>query len=223
MSTEFTTVLCAPDRPLGEILSAIEQRLVEFSGLRHAGKILRCAWQPDSQTFDEATPEQALGPAEHLSAHSGGMARWSGFATEFWNEKMLLYVLVARVVRPEGAFVDAWVTLPTSQLERLAGQGGLRVFYAALAEIAGAMAATAGYGHFELAFEPLPPKSAEQAIGSLPDYPGEPATLGILPAARASLPELTQRYGKTFDIIGTTAGYWVLENRNFSTWLGGQR
>lgn len=223
MSTDFTAVLCAPDRPLGELLSAIEEALVDRAGLRHAGKVLRCAWQPDSQTFDEASPEQALGPAEHLSMHADGMAGWTGFATELWSETMLLYVLVARVVRPEGAHVDAWVTLPTSQLERMAGRGELRVFYAALAELAGALAATGGYGHFELAFEPLAPEHAEQAIGSLPDYPGEPATLGVLPAAHASLPELTKAYGQAFDVIGTTAGYWVLENRSLSKWLGAQR
>lgn len=53
--------------------------------------------------------------------------------------------------------------------------------------------------------------------------PGEPSTLGILPAARTSLSALLEAYGQVFDVIGTTAGYWVLENRQRSTWLGTQR
>lgn len=42
-----------------------------------------------------------------------------------------------------------------------------------------------------------------------PGHLGEPATL-------------EQAHGRTFEVIGTTAGYWVLENRRLATWLWGE-
>lgn len=219
MSTDLTVALTAPDRPLGDLLEALELALVERAGLRHDGSVLRCEWQADSETFDEVSPDEELGPSPSLAELAEAVTSWGGFSSEWWNELVQVYVLVARVHRPGGAYVNAWVTIPTGKLQRLARDEKLPAFHAVVAEVARAIGSTAGYGHFELAYEPLAPERAERAIMDLPEYPGEAATLGVLPLARGDLEELQRSYEK-FEIIGTTAGYWVLVNRDLVTWLG---
>lgn len=220
MSTDFTVVLSAPDRPMGDLVTSIETALVDRAGLRHDGTLLRSSMQVDTGTYDEASPEQALGPVTHLSELASIVTAWDGFATEFWNDAVQLYLLTGRVKRSEGAYVNAWVTVTRHRLQRLAAEGDLRVYYAALGEIGEAIGATAGYGHFEAAYEPLAPERAERAIVDLPDYPGEAASVGVLPMSMWSLAELERPFGRTFDIVGTTAAYWILANKQLETWLG---
>lgn len=220
MSTDFTVVLGTPDRSLSDLVTALETSLVLRGGLRHDGTLLRCSMQAGTGTYDEISPEQASGPAAHISDLASGVAAWDGFACELWNEALQLYIMVGRGKQAEGNYVNASITISSHGLSRLANDDNLPVYYAALGAVGDAIGATAGYGHFEVAYEPLPPERAERAIVDLPDYPGEPATVGIVPMSRWSLGELQRVYGRTFDIEGTTAGYWVLANKQLLIWLG---
>lgn len=220
MSTDFTVVLGAPDRSMADLATAIETSIIGRGGLRHDGMLLRCSMQVGTGTYDEISPEQGSGPATHLSDLASGVAAWDGFACEMWNEAVQLYIMIGRVKRAEGNYVNAWVTISSRGLSRLANEDNLPVYYAALGEIGAAIGATAGYGHFEVAYEPLPPERAERAIVNLPDYPGESAMVGVVPMSPRSLVELQRVYDRTFDIVGTTAGYWVLANKQLLAWLG---
>ncbi len=220
MSTDFTVVLSAPDRPAADLVTAIETALIGRGGLRHDGTLLRCSMQAGTGTYDEISPERASGPATHLSDLASDVATWDGFACEMWNEAVQLYIMIGRVKRAEGDYVNAWVTISSRGLSRLTNEDNLPAYCAALGEVGEALGATAGYGHFEVAYEPLPPERAERAIVDLPDYPGEPATVGVVPMSRWSLVDLQRVYGRTFDIVGTSAGYWVLTNKQMLAWLG---
>lgn len=220
MSTDFTVVLGAPDRSLSDLVTALETSLVLRGGLRHDGTLLRCSMQAGTGTYDETSPEQASGPAAHFSDLASDIAAWDGFACEMWNESVQLYIMVARVKRAGGDYVNVWVTISSRGLSRLASEDNLPAYYAALGAAGEAIAASAGYGHFEVAYEPLPPERAERAIVDLPDYPGEAATVGVVPMSRWNLVEMQRVYGRAFDIVGTTTRYWVLANKQLLAWLG---
>lgn len=221
MSTDFTTVLAADLRPLPELVSAIKTALADTLGMRGGHPILRCELQSDTNTFDEVVPEQALPSLNDVSEQAKILSSWKGFSTEFWNDKMQLYVMVGDVDAAPKPIVNVWVTLSTRNLERLVTDGEVNAYCAALAELARVVKATAGYGHFELAYEPVASQQAEAAILDLPDYPGEPATVGVLPWAGKSIQDLERNFTETFAVVRSTAGYAILVNRKLDRWLGG--
>ncbi len=220
MSTDFTATLCAPDRSLADLVIAIEAALILRGGFRHDGTLFRCSIQAATGTYDEVSPEETAGPATHLAELADAVAAWDGFSAELWNDGVQLYLLGGKVRRPEGDYLNAWITISTRGLQRLAAENTLQVYYAALGGLAEAMGASAGYGHFEVAYEPLAPERAERAITDLPDYPGENATVGVLPMSHWSHVELHRAHGRSFDSIGTPAGYWILVNKQLAVWLG---
>lgn len=76
-----------------------------------------------------------------------------------------------------------------------------------------AIAAIVGHGPFKSAYEALAPERAVLALIALPDHPGEAAPIGVLRSLGRTFAELKPRYGRIFDIIGTTAGHWILANK----------
>ncbi len=203
---DFTTVIAAPDAPLRDLLARVEAGLIE-AGFRHDFSVVRAGYDPERGVFDE------LFPIEEVRAEAGfqqlprELSLWQGCSCEFWRESLMLSLLIARV--GPGQQVNAWVEVPLRMFTRLLETQDEGRVYGALGVIASALNAKGGYGHPELGFEPLALDRAQTAFIDLPEHPGEPALLGLLPASSGNALEMRARY-PNFHARLSTRGYWVL-------------
>ncbi|WP_342373771.1 hypothetical protein NVS55_20210 [Myxococcus stipitatus] len=207
MSIDFTTIISAPDAPLRDLLVRIESGLNEL-GFRHDHSILRAAYDSDREVFDELFPDEELRVQSGYDELPREVSLWEGCSCEFWNDSFRLYVLIGRI--GHGAYVNVWVDITLQSLTRLLRRQENRGFQGALATISAAVDAYGGYGHLELAFQPLSPERVRTAFVDMPEFPGEPSLLGLIPTGDLTEEEVRKRYGSIFEASLSTQGYWVL-------------
>ncbi|WNZ61372.1 hypothetical protein QEG98_36760 [Myxococcus sp. MxC21-1] len=204
---DFTTVISAPEAPLRELLVRIEGELLK-AGLRHDHTILRAAYDARRGTFDEVSPDEEVRVRSGFDELPSEVSGWEGLSCEFWNESFTLYLLVGRL--GHGAYVNVWVDISLRPLTELLANHEEGAFYGALATICAAVDAYGGYGHPELGFHPLAPERARTALTDMPEFPGESAMLGLLPADDLVEAQARQKYERTFTLRLSTQGYWIL-------------
>lgn len=217
---EFSTVLCLQDSPLDAVLSGLRQRLSD-AGFAYHAHVIRVEYDVQREVFDEldSTLEARVADGADVAKLLAG---WEGLSTEFWTGSLGLYVLVARA--PSATFVNIWIDVSLRQLARCWNRDEAREYFGAVAALAGGCNAIAGYGHGLLDFTVSPPTATVDAILSLPEFPGEPASVGLMRAdefERLSADEtFSKRMQESFNFELYTNGYWMLVNKDFGNMWG---
>lgn len=220
VATEFSTVLSLQASPLEAVLSGARQRLTA-AGFAFDPDVVRVEYDEQRQVFDELYPIQqarVTGSADAAKLLTG----WEGFSTECWTGSLGLYVLAARA--PNANFVNMWIDVSLRQLARAWNRDEAREYFGALAAAAGGCNAIAGYGHGPLDFTVVAPTSTVDSIVSLPEFPAEPASVGLIRADdfdRLSADEtFLTRVWASFNGDLVTSGYWVFVNKDFGKMWG---
>ena len=203
---DLTILMAAPDAPLKELLFKVETGLVE-AGFRHDFSVLRAGYDVEREVFDERMPTEEVRVEGGFDELPPEVSLWEGVAFEFWRDSLSLSLMIGRI--GAGQCVNAWVDVPLRMLTRLLETQEEGRLYGALGEIAGAIGAAGGYVHTELAFHTLPLDRAQTAFVDMPEYPGEAALLGILPAQAVGPEQVAARF-PAFTAKLSTRGYWVL-------------
>jgi hypothetical protein len=218
MGIEFSTILAAPDSPIIDIAVRLEQAFKSI-GLRHDFGIVRAAYDRDLEVFDELQPEQESRVKAGFAELSSEVADWPGFSVEYWSDGLPLYVLVGRQT-DAASYLNLWIDIGERHLAKLIKANEVRRFVSVIASAASAANALGGYGHSALDFHRLAPDGSVAAISSLPEFPGQPASLGVIPVTTMSQSDIQKVYGRQFDCHFSALGFWILLHRDFATSLG---
>ena len=209
MSMEFTTILAAAPQRLDDLALRFRARFQALDW--RSGQLIRVALDTERDVFDELYPE------EYVSIDDPNfgirVAAWQGWSNEYYTDGVTLYVLVGLA----STHVNVMVDVSTRTLERLIAEDELNKYVSGLLAAADASRATVGYGHYLLYFEPTTPEQAKQAISSLPEYPGESASLGLLSSREYSLERAKTEYGEKFYLSISLTGHILLLDKELTT------
>ena len=165
MSMDYTATFAGPDAMLGDILDAVEKRLVPI-GFTRSTSIVRVALDPARGVFDELDGEEIGGFSQVVEVKSD-LAGWAGGAVEYLNRDFGGFYLLAG--RSEGAFANLWVDVDEKRIRRFAEDQQRHTYYAVLNAVALGCSAEVGIANLEGAFEPIAPSELLSSVRAAQD------------------------------------------------------
>jgi len=211
MSMDFTIVFAAPDRAIGSVLIDIDSRL-KRSAYRCSGAIVRAGMDASRGVFDEIDTETDA--FRQVTEVAATLDEWPGAAVEYLNQSVgTMYLLLGR---QRGEYLNVWVDVAERQLRRAIHEDKARVFYRALAAIAGACHSDVGIGDLEIPFKPRRPQELKESLNELAHSSSRSNTQVFLfrdPKARPA--ELEPKWGEGAKAWRFDGGYWVVETLEY--------
>lgn len=202
MSIEFTFALAGPLVPLTGLMADIESAFAEAGFVRSPAV---CRVELDDRGVFDEIDEDILS----IDSFAGTSIpeNWGGLSVEFNNNEYSIYVLIGS---HQGKYRNAFLDISSQVLDQLVETDKLDQFIHLVLIVASKMKAAAGFGTYELDFEPLTTEQAFNAIFKTPD--NMPSTLGLVSYHAISKAEIKNMEADQFSITSSTFGYFILEH-----------
>jgi hypothetical protein len=198
MSVDFSIVLVGKSNAFADIESNINRQMATL-GYRASPDLIPVRFDESRGVFDEMEADES---------DEGG--KRCGSAREYDIDGCTLYVLVAW----RNGVVYGFIDVSGRTFNRLIAEDELKQLMAGVGALAQAIQAIAGFGSFDLPFEPIDPGAVIDCIEKVPAGHGEPAVLGIVSFDLTEFADLHRRFANTYDFVPWTTGYWLLKHRD---------
>jgi hypothetical protein len=207
MPQEFMVLLAGPQQDISELLIAIERALADL-GFRRDRLILH---NKEIERDDEYEVQEEEWEIQSLGMESQKLAGWKNAYVEFQGVDFNMG-LQANVWN--GEFLNCYVTMEWSTFCRLLIDGTEKVFYSALAAIAGACKAVGGFGGVGMPYDPVSPSEILQDFLRDPRNPDYSYDFVILPGQRFAQEEISAIASDEFMVHGQQ-GFWILVDKQY--------
>lgn len=203
MSIEFTFALTGPISDFSDLMVNIE---ADFSkaGFVRSPTVYRVDLD-ERGVFDEVD-ENSLS-VESFAASSVIPKNWRGLSAEFNNNEYTVYFLVAGY---KDAFQNIFMEISSKTLDRLIDDDQLDRFLHLVVLAASNMNASAGFGTYELSYQPFNTEQGLKYILSTPDK--LPSMLGLVSQKIMKINQVKAMALEQFEVTSSTLGYFILKH-----------